>query len=194
MTDLGLLNLCHVGIAVPSIEEFTRTWGALLNVPGWLVKEIEQPAGLLQLHGERQGPSRSRIAMARLADTAIELVEPLEGHTRTSAWLETRGPGIHHLAFWVADLDRAVAALADHADITYSPAARRSPDSPGGPVSAVARGRGPLPLGHQAQDPGFWLYAEPRGPQASWCLELLDARRADVVREAFGDHIVYPSS
>ncbi|MDA0633420.1 VOC family protein [Nonomuraea sp. MCN248] len=188
MTDLGLLNLCHVGIAVPSIAEFTRSWGALLGVSGWLVQEIEQPAGLLQLHGERQGPSRSRIAMGRLADTAIELVEPLDGRTRTSAWLETRGPGIHHLAFWVADLDRAVAALADHADITYSPAARTQP------VSAVARGRGPLPLGTQAPDPDFWLYAEPRGGQASWCLELLDARRADVVRATFGDHLVYPAS
>ncbi|TXK40327.1 VOC family protein [Nonomuraea sp. C10] len=189
MTDLGLLGLCHVGIAVPSVAEFTRTWGTLLGVSDWLVTEIDQPAGLLQLHGERQGPSRSRIAMARLADTAIELVEPLEGRTRTSAWLETRGPGIHHLAFWVRDLDHAVAALADHADVTYSPAARLRPGPAGTPVSAVARGSGPLPV-----DPGFWLYSESRDAQVPWCLELLDARRADVVRAAFGDHVVYPSS
>lgn len=174
MADLGLLNLCHVGIAVPSIEEFLASWGPLLGLAGAPVKEIEQPDGLVQLFGEPQGPSRSRIVMTRLADTAIELVQPVSGRTRTSAWLESRGPGIHHLAFWVQDLDHAVAALADHADVTYSP------------VSVVARGRGPLPV-----DPGFWLYAEPR-TQATWCLELLDARRADVVRAAFGDHVVYP--
>ncbi|MEU8252087.1 VOC family protein [Nonomuraea sp. NPDC048916] len=185
----GIVGLCHIGFAVHSIEEFQRTWGALLGLDDWLVRDVNQPDGLLQLHGEIVGPASSRVAFARLADTAIELVEPHDGRTRTSAWLEERGPGIHHLAFWVDDLDRAVAALGDTAEVTYSPAGRR----PGlaAPVSAVARGHGALPLAPEPA-PGFWAYTESRDARVPWCLELLDARSTDIVRAAFGDHLVYP--
>ncbi|WP_433377912.1 VOC family protein [Streptosporangium sp. CA-115845] len=190
MSVPGIVGLCHIGFAVHSIEEFRRTWGALLGIEDWLVRDVDHPDGLLQLHGEILGPSSSRVAFARLADTAIELVEPHRGRTRTSAWLEERGPGIHHLAFWVDDLDRAVAALGDGTEVSYSPAGRR-PDTMS-PMTAVVRGRGAMPLAPTSTGPGFWAYTESRDAQVPWCLELLDARSTDVVRAAFGDHLVYP--
>jgi hypothetical protein len=183
------VGLCHVGFAVRSIEEFTRTWGAVLGVGDWLVRDLSQDDGRLQLHGELVGPSRTRVAFARLADIAIELVEPRHGRTRTSAWLDERGPGIHHLAFWVEDLDRAVAALGDRAEVTYSPAGRRPGMGP--PAQAVARGRGAPPV--PSDGPGSWLYAEAGGAKVPWCVELLDVREADAVRAAFGDHLLYPT-
>ncbi|GGO82758.1 VOC family protein [Nonomuraea cavernae] len=189
MSVPGISGLCHIGFAVRDIEEFQRSWGAVLGIDDWLVREVNQPDGLLQLHGEILGPASSRVAFARLADTAIELVEPHDGRTRTSAWLDEHGPGIHHLAFWVDDLDLAVAALGDSAEVTYSPAGRRPGTAPR--VSAVLRGHGTPPHAPEPA-PGFWAYTEARAARVPWCLELLDARRADVVRAAFGDHLVYP--
>ncbi|WP_160330435.1 VOC family protein [Sphaerimonospora mesophila] len=190
MHDLGIVSLCHVGLAVRSIAEFRATWGALLGVEKWLVQKVEQPDGLLQLHGELLAGSRSTVAMARLGDIAIELVEPHQGRTRTSQWLDEHGPGIHHLAFWVEDLGRAIDALGERAEVSYSLAARRPGLTP--PWGAVVRGSGAPPVAPPPGGPGFWAYVEDRNAQVPWCLELLDAGSADTVRAIFGDHLVYP--
>jgi len=173
--DLGVIGLCHVGFAVRSIEDFQAGWGALMGIRDWLVVDLPQPADSLQLDGRVVGEAFSRAAFARFGDTAVELVEPHAGRTRTSAWLDEHGPGIHHVAVWVADIGRAIAALPDTAQVSYSPASLH----PGTRTSA--------PSGTD-----FWAYVELRDPQVPWCLELLDARRADVVRARFGDHVAYP--
>jgi catechol 2,3-dioxygenase-like lactoylglutathione lyase family enzyme len=182
VSRLHLLGLSHVGLAVPSIDEFRQTWGAVLGITDWLVRDLPQPDGGLQLHGEVQPAAFSRAAFARLADTAIELVEPHTGNTRTSAWLAEHGPGIHHLAFWVDDLPAALAALGDTVEVTYSPVGVR----PGVAVLTTS------PVGEHAVPPGFWAYTEATAARVPWCLELLDVRYADTVRAAFGDYLCYP--
>ncbi|GIH06704.1 hypothetical protein Rhe02_47710 [Rhizocola hellebori] len=181
MTDLRLLGLSHIGFAVPSIEEFRGTWGALLGLSDWLVRDLPQSADRMQLRGQIQPAAFSRAAFTRLADTAIELVEPHSGNTRTSAWLAERGPGIHHLAFWVEDLPAAIAALGDQAEVSYSPI---------GVLTALTTGALP-----EIQLPeAFWAYTEHTGARVPWCLELLDVRGAATVRAAFGDYLLYPSN
>lgn len=182
MSELRLLGLSHIGFAVPSIDEFRKTWGAVLGITDWLVRDLAQPDGALQLRGEVQAPAFSRAAFARLADIAMELVEPHTGHTRTSAWLAERGPGIHHLAFWVDDLPAAVAALGERVEVSYSPIDLR----PG--LAALTTG----PVPEQLVPAAFWAYTEHTGAGVPWCLELLDVRGADIVRAAFGDYLLYP--
>jgi catechol 2,3-dioxygenase-like lactoylglutathione lyase family enzyme len=182
MTDLRLLGLSHVGFAVQSIDEFRDTWGALLGITDWLVRDLPQSAETLQLRGQVQPAAFSRAAFARLAGTAIELVEPHTGSTRTSAWLAERGPGIHHLAFWVEDLSAAVAALGAQVEVSYSPIGVR----PG--LAALTSGAPPDQLLPEA----FWAYTEHTGARVPWCLELLDVRGADTIRAAFGDYLLYP--
>jgi methylmalonyl-CoA/ethylmalonyl-CoA epimerase len=176
MTLPGLLGLSHIGFAVPNIEEFQRTWGAVLGITDWLVRDLAQPADALQLRGGIQPAAFSRAAFARVADTAIELVEPHSGQTRTSAWLAERGPGIHHLAFWVENLPAAVAALGETIEVSYSPISVR----PGMAVLTTE----PVE--------GFWAYTEVPATSVPWCLELLDIRYAETVRAAFGNHLCYP--
>ncbi len=179
MTDSRLLGLSHIGFAVPSIDEFRGSWGALLGITDWLVRDLPQPAGKLQLRGQVQPAAFSRAAFARLANTAIELVEPHTGDTRTSAWLAEHGPGIHHLAFWVGNLTEAIAALGERVEVSYSPI---------GVLAAFTSGTVPEELLPDA----FWAYTEHVGARVPWCLELLDVRGAGTVRAAFGDYLLYP--
>lgn len=195
MTELRLLGLSHIGFAVRSIDEFRDTWGVLLGITDWLVRELPQPDGTLQLRGRVQPPAFSRAAFARLADTAIELVEPHTGHTRTSAWLAERGPGIHHLAFWVDDLPAAIAALGEQVEVSYSPVALLHP-ALGKPTSGALTS-GALTIGalpERLLPAAFWAYTEHTGARVPWCLELLDVRSAATVRAAFGDYLLYPPS
>jgi catechol 2,3-dioxygenase-like lactoylglutathione lyase family enzyme len=176
MNDLGILGLCHIGFAVPDIAEFHRSWGPLLGDLDWLSRDIQAPAGALRLHGEDTDAAFSRVAFARFGDTALELVEPHRGATRTSQWLAEHGPGIHHICLWVANLADALAALPPGAEVSYGPAA--------------LCGAAP----EQRRPGDFWAYVEMPAATVPWCLELMDARYADVVRARFGEYLVYPPS
>lgn len=72
----------HVGIAVASIAEARRLYEAM----GLEVEAIEEvPA------------EGVRVAMIRCGESAIELLEPTSPDSPVARFLETRGPGIHHL-------------------------------------------------------------------------------------------------
>lgn len=72
----------HVGIAVPSIDEALRFWGAL----GLVVERIEEVP--------QEGV---RVAMIRVGESRIELLEPTRPDSAVAKFLAGRGPGIHHL-------------------------------------------------------------------------------------------------
>jgi len=52
-------------------------------------------------------------ASLRLGDGRVELLEPLDPDTPVGRFLAKRGPGMHHVAYEVPDLDRAMAGLAE---------------------------------------------------------------------------------
>jgi methylmalonyl-CoA/ethylmalonyl-CoA epimerase len=72
----------HIGIAVRSIEEARRLYEAL----GLFVEEIEEVP--------QEGV---RVAFLQCGETRIELLEPMENDSPIAAFLERRGPGLHHI-------------------------------------------------------------------------------------------------
>lgn len=50
-----------------------------------------------------------RVTFFRLGSTRIELLEPTEDDSPVGRFLKRRGPGLHHIAFEVEDLDGALA-------------------------------------------------------------------------------------
>jgi methylmalonyl-CoA epimerase len=51
------------------------------------------------------------VAMMPAGDARIELLEPTASDSPISKFLEKRGPGLHHFALRVPDLNAAIAAL-----------------------------------------------------------------------------------
>jgi hypothetical protein len=187
MRALDVLGFSHIGFVVESIDEFRVTWGALLGVEDWLVRDVAQPAGRVQLHGELiEQPSSSRVAFARLRGTAIELIEPIEGQSRAAEWLRVNGAGMQHIAMWVRDLPTELEHLDGEVDISYSTAVLH-PALAGRPVAATMTASDEAPV-----RPPFWAYVEPLASQVRWTLELLDAKFAAAYREFYGDHPYYP--
>lgn len=52
-----------------------------------------------------------RLARSMLGGLHIELIQPLEGDSVYTEFLEEKGGGIHHVAFMVEDFDKEVAEL-----------------------------------------------------------------------------------
>ncbi len=91
-----VLAIDHVGIAVADLAEAI---------------DIYQSIGLAVAHRETVETEKVHVAMLPTADSRIELLEPAAPDSPISNFLAKRGPGLHHLALRVPDLDAAVARL-----------------------------------------------------------------------------------
>jgi len=79
----------HIGVAVQSIEEARAFYEAL----GLVIEEIEEVP--------QEGV---RVAMIPCGSTRIELLEATSPDSPIAAFLERRGPGLHHLCLACDDI------------------------------------------------------------------------------------------
>ncbi|HKX29249.1 MAG TPA: methylmalonyl-CoA epimerase [Blastocatellia bacterium] len=91
------MNIQHLGIAVSSIESGLGFWRDLLGLE---LQEIES--------AEDQA---LRVAMLRIGDSRIELLEGVTPDSLIGKFVAKRGPGIHHLCLGVDDIRAALAEL-----------------------------------------------------------------------------------
>ena len=91
-----LADVDHIGVAVGSLDTGAKAW-ATLGVAAGPAEEV--PA------------ARVRVAFLSVGDTRIELLEPLGDDCPVARFLERRGPGLHHIAFRVEELDGVLARL-----------------------------------------------------------------------------------
>jgi len=92
-------ELHHVAIVVPSIAEARRTYVDVLG---------------LAAHGiEHVADQRVNVLVCRAGSQRIELVEPAAEDSPVSKFLAKRGGGLHHLAYRVDDIERALERLRD---------------------------------------------------------------------------------
>ena len=92
------MKLDHVGIVVPNLAEAMERWRPLLGAPATPPEEV---AG-----------NGVRVAFLTAGEPHVELLEPTGPDSPVSKFLESRGGGIHHLAFAVPDVDAALADVA----------------------------------------------------------------------------------
>jgi len=95
---IEVLGLAHVGVAVRSLDEAAALWTRSLGFELVSTETLES--------------MRLRIAFLRAGSAEIELLEPTSPDSPIGRFLEKRGEGIHHLSFFVADLEAALARAA----------------------------------------------------------------------------------
>lgn len=91
-------GLHHIGIAVTSLAAALPQWTKGLGLR--LVSTDEVPT------------EKVKIAVLMAGDTRIELLEPTSPDSPIARFLQQRGPGIHHLAFDVADCQASISSMA----------------------------------------------------------------------------------
>jgi methylmalonyl-CoA epimerase len=92
-----LKKVDHIGIAVKSVDEALRFFGDALGL------ELENT--------EEVADQKVRIAFLPVGETHVELIEPTSPDSNVAKFLESKGEGIHHIAFSVEDIEAALAAL-----------------------------------------------------------------------------------
>ena len=89
----------HVGIAVKSINEAKKFWVDTL--------------GLKLSHIEEVPEQKACVAVLKVGETTIELVEPTSADSPIQRFIEKRGEGLHHLTLQTDHLAERLKSLKD---------------------------------------------------------------------------------
>jgi len=96
-TKIKVMKIDHIGIATRQLEEGLALWRDALGLPVDATEEISE-----------QGV---RVAMLPIGDTHVELLEALSPDSSVGKFISKRGPGIHHIAVQVDDINASLADL-----------------------------------------------------------------------------------
>jgi methylmalonyl-CoA epimerase len=89
----------HIGVAVEDIDAAMALYGGSLRLP--------------LVHRETMAEQGVEAALLDVGDAHVELLRPLGPDTPVGKFLARRGPGLHHIAYRVEDVEQTLRALAE---------------------------------------------------------------------------------
>lgn len=92
---LGAID--HTGIAVADLDDWIPFYRDVLGMP--------------LAHRETLAEQGVEAALLDVGDGHVELIAPLRADSGVARFLERRGPGLHHVAYRVDDIEAALASL-----------------------------------------------------------------------------------
>ncbi len=94
---MNISHIEHIGIAVNSLDEAIPYYENTLGMKCYAVEEVTD--------------QKVKTAFFMVGQTKIELLESTDPNGPIGKFLEKRGPGFHHLAFAVDDVNESLAEL-----------------------------------------------------------------------------------
>ena len=89
----------HIAIAVKDLDQATKFYQDAI---GLSLSGVEVVSG-----------QKTKVGFFRIGESNIELVQPAEPGSPLDKFLETRGPGIHHICLEVDDIESEIKSLLD---------------------------------------------------------------------------------
>jgi methylmalonyl-CoA/ethylmalonyl-CoA epimerase len=87
----------HLGLAVEDLNESIKTFEKLLNTKCYKVEEVNSEF--------------VKTAFFQVGESKIELLEATDKESPIAKYISKKGPGIHHIAFDVEDIDSEIERL-----------------------------------------------------------------------------------
>lgn len=97
-------SIDHISYAVKDIDKTIEAWSRLYGFGPWTFAEN----GGVDAKGR---PWKVRMAFTYVGPVQVELVQCTEGRIFQSRFLDTWGEGVHHIGFYVDDVDAEVRNL-----------------------------------------------------------------------------------
>jgi methylmalonyl-CoA/ethylmalonyl-CoA epimerase len=94
---MNISHIEHIGIAVTSIEEAIPYYENMLGLKCYAIEEVAD--------------QKVKTAFFMVGQTKIELLESTDPEGPIGKFLEKKGPGVHHLAFAVDDVNKSLDEL-----------------------------------------------------------------------------------
>jgi methylmalonyl-CoA/ethylmalonyl-CoA epimerase len=87
----------HIGLAVTDIAEAVTFYQSQFGVQEWEIIELPE--------------RHMRVAITTIGTSMVELIAPTAPEAAFAKYLAEKGPGMHHIAYRVADITAALATL-----------------------------------------------------------------------------------
>jgi len=97
--DTMIKKINHIAMAVKDLDQAAKFYQNTLGLP---LSGIEVVA-----------EQKTKVGFLKIGGSNIELVQPAEPGSPLDKFLETRGPGIHHICLEVDDLEAEIKSLLD---------------------------------------------------------------------------------
>ena len=96
---MDITHIEHIGIAVKNLDESIKYYEDVLGLKCYSIEEVAD--------------QKVKTAFFKVGDTKIELLESTDPEGPVGKFIEKKGPGIHHMAFAVADVNKALEGAAE---------------------------------------------------------------------------------
>jgi catechol 2,3-dioxygenase-like lactoylglutathione lyase family enzyme len=108
---IGSNIVTQIGIVVRDVERSSKAYAELLGVgvPEWEITDLVEKSHT-QYRG-KPSKARAKLAFFQLGNIVIELIEPVGGPSTWQEFLDTKGEGVHHIAFEIKGMDKQIASL-----------------------------------------------------------------------------------
>ena len=90
ISQLNMLKIEHIGIAVKNMQQSNELFRKLFNAPHYKTETVESEHVL--------------TSFFKVGENKIELLEALNENSAIAKYIEKRGEGVHHIAFAVSDI------------------------------------------------------------------------------------------
>jgi len=91
---MSVSKIEHIGIAVEKLETAIPYYETLLGTKCYAIEEVTD--------------QKVKTAFFQVGETKIELLESMDPEGPIGKFLENKGPGIHHIAFAVENVNEAL--------------------------------------------------------------------------------------
>jgi hypothetical protein len=98
-----ITNLAQVCVVVRDLDATMKNYVEIAGIGPWAVFDFGAPDVSNILVRGRPAVFRVRLALTWTKDTMWEIIQPLEGHSPYSEFLDERGEGMHHVLVQHAD-------------------------------------------------------------------------------------------
>jgi methylmalonyl-CoA/ethylmalonyl-CoA epimerase len=96
---MNISHIEHIGIAVNNLEEAIPFYENTLGLKCYAVEEVAD--------------QKVKTAFFMVGQTKIELLESTDPDGPIGKFIEKKGPGVHHLAFAVDDVNKSLTELGE---------------------------------------------------------------------------------
>lgn len=91
---MNISHIEHIGIAVSDLDEAIAYYQDQLGLKCYAVEEVVD--------------QKVKTAFFKVGDTKIELLESTDPEGPIGKFIEKKGPGVHHIAFAVDDVNKSL--------------------------------------------------------------------------------------
>lgn len=98
-TILKTTMVCQIAMIVRDVEKATSRFAELIGVPAPTIIMANEDGSDTVTYMGQPTQGRVRLSFFHMENLVVEFIEPTDDPTTWKEFLDTKGPGVHHIAF-----------------------------------------------------------------------------------------------